>query len=127
MKCKTCGSEVPEEPKETIKIPELKIEIETKIHDKGKILKDVNIPKGWRLLTVSEVIFLSNNQKYRKLLNMVDTWEFIEQPFDFNRSKQYVAGFNADSDRAGLYCNWNPRYSDPSLGVRFVRDKRRSF
>ncbi|MFH1710736.1 MAG: hypothetical protein ABH840_00320, partial [Nanoarchaeota archaeon] len=30
----------------------------------------------------------------------------------------YVAGFDAGSGRAGLYCDWDADGSDPSLGVR---------
>jgi hypothetical protein len=32
-----------------------------------------------------------------------------------------VAGFYADSDRAGFGCDWDPTYSILSLGVRFAR------
>ena len=102
----------------TIKIPELNIEIETEISQKGKSFGKLVIPNGWRLLKVNEIIYLYNN--YAEELNMKNTWEFIEQPFKRNRS---VARFLAGSDRAGLGCNNDgPDYAYGSLGVRFCRD-----
>ena len=119
MKCKHCGNEI--EDMETIKIRELNIEVETEIHDKNKILSEIEIPKGWRLLTVNEITWLFNS-RYKKKLNLEDTWEFIEQPFKFNKKKDYVARFYADSDGAYLGCIGNPDGRDDSLGVRFCRD-----
>lgn len=107
----------------TIKIPELKIEVEAKIHDKGKTLKEIKIPKGWRLLRIEEALFLYNNKKYRKALNMKDTWEFIEQPFEINRKKGFVARLYAFSVWADFSCNREPSVSVASLGVRFCKEK----
>ncbi len=45
-KCRTHGQEIAIQEGKTIKIPELKIEVETEIHDKGKKLSGINIPKG---------------------------------------------------------------------------------
>lgn len=104
----------------TLIIKELKIEVEKNIHDKDKCLKDIIIPKGWRLLTTSEIIFLFNN--YKEELNLADAWEFIKQPFKLNNQNGYVAWFNAYSGRASLNCDWDPAVTDPGLGVRFVRD-----
>jgi hypothetical protein len=120
MKTKTCGQEIVEKAK-TLKIPELKIEVETEIHDKGKCLKDITIPKGWRLLKVDEIFWLRNS-KYRDKLNLLYTWEFIEQPDEISKKNGYVAWFSALSDWAVLHCNWSPGYSDSGLGVRFCRD-----
>ena len=119
MKCKLCGAEIIT-PTKTIKIKELKIEVETQIHDKGNKLSDIKIPKGWRLLKAQEVITLHN--KYAKELNMLDTWEFTEQPFELNKQKSYVARFIAFSDRAFLFRGRDPEYSSSSLGVRFCKD-----
>ena len=104
----------------TLIIKELKIEVETKIHDKDKCLKDITIPKGWRLLTSNEIIFLFNN--YEKELNLKDTWEFIEQPFKLNKEEGYVARFYAYSGRASFGCDWDPDNHFAGLGVRFCRD-----
>ena len=120
MKCKECGHELKEN--KTIKIKELKIEVETEIHDKNKCLKDIEIPEGWRLLRIDEIIFLFNNKKYNKLLNLKDTWEFIEQPFELNKENSLVGRFCADSVRVGLYCCGHPRFADASLGVRFCKE-----
>ncbi len=117
-KCKSCGQEIVTIQSKTIKIKELGIEVETKIHDKNKILSDIKIPKGWRLLKADEIIFLFNN--YEKELNLSNTWEFIEQPFTKFKDK-YVARFSAGSDWALLYCDWLPQGSRSSLGVRFCK------
>ena len=103
-----------------MKIPELKIEVELEIHDKGKYLKDIEIPKGLRLLKINEIIFLYNN--YKKELNMENTWEFFEQPFTEYKNKNYNARLDAYGSGAGLYCGRDPGDSDSSLGVRFCRE-----
>ena len=103
----------------TLKIKELKIEVETQIHHKGEMFKEIIIPKGWRLLTANEIIFLFNN--YAEQLNLEDTWEFIEQPFNLNKQKDYVARFGAVSGRADLICVRYPSDTGSSLGVRFCR------
>jgi len=54
MKCKTCGHEI--EERKTIIINN--VEYELKQHDNGKILSDIKIPKGWRLLLPSEAMML---------------------------------------------------------------------
>ena len=119
MKCDKCGQEV-----KWIKIPELKIEVETEIHDKEKCLKDIQIPKGCRLLTTNEITFLHNNEKYRKQLHLENTWEFIEQPFELNKEKGYVARFCAYSGVSDLECYGGPQGSDANLGVRWCRSKK---
>ena len=106
----------------TTVIPELNIELEIEIHDKGKPLDQIKIPEGWRLLTVSEAIFLHNSLKYRKLLNMEETWEFLEQPFELNKQKGFITKFYVGSGRVDLYCDGSPQGSVPTLGVRFCRD-----
>ena len=104
----------------TLIIKELKIEVEKNIHDKDKCLKDIIIPKGWRLLKTSEIIFLFNN--YKEELNLADAWEFIKQPFKLNNQNGHVARFGAYSDRAYLSCGRLPDNHNAGLGVRFVRD-----
>lgn len=104
----------------TLIIKELKIEVEKNIHDKDKCLKDIIIPKGWRLLKTSEIIFLFNN--YKEELNLADAWEFIKQPFKLNNQNGHVARFLAGSVGADLCCVWDPGDRDAGLGVRFVRD-----
>jgi len=108
------------EERKTLKVEELKIEVETEIHDKGKMLSEIEIPKGWRLLTIQEVIFLFNN--YLRKLNMNNTCEFIEQQLNFNRKKNYIARFVADSGGAYLFCDGGASCAGASLGVRFCRD-----
>jgi len=96
-------------------------EYETKTHDFNKCLKDIIIPKGWRLWTMAECIKLHNNPNYRKILELEDCWFFIKQPFEFNKEKGSVARFDANSGVAYLNCSWSPDDHDAGLGVRFVR------
>ena len=103
----------------TLKIEKMGIEVEKRIHDKGKRLSDIKIPKGWRLLRVEEMIYLFNN--HEEELNLSDTREFIKQPFKKFGDK-FVAWFDAYSDWASLGCCRRPDNSSPALGVRFCRD-----
>ncbi len=119
MKCPHCNKEI--EDKNTLKIKELNIEVEIEIHDKNKLLSEIKVPKGWRLLTDKEITYL-HNSKYKKQLNLNETWEFIKQPFKLNKKEGYVAGFVAGSDWADLNCGWDPGGRDDSLGVRFCKD-----
>jgi len=119
MKCPHCNKEI--EDKNTLKIKELNIEVEIEIHDKNKLLSEIEVPKGWRLLTDKEITYL-HNSKYKKQLNLNETWEFIKQPFKLNKKEGYVAWFVADSDGAFLGCFWDPDGRGDSLGVRFCKD-----
>ena len=110
------------ETRPTIIISELNIQVETEIHDKGKPLEQIEIPEGWRLLKINEITFIHNNEKYRKQLNMEDTWEFIEQPFDFNKVRGFTTRFYVGAGRVDLYCDCTAQGSIPTLGVRFCRD-----
>ena len=123
VNCSSCGHEIVEVNK-TLIIKGLGIEVETKISQKGKKFSELIIPKGWRLLTTNEIIFLHNN--YGKQLNLENTWEFIEQPFNSNKEKGLVAWFDAAANKADLSCYWNPLYSFADLGVRFCRNIKES-
>jgi hypothetical protein len=90
------------------------VEYELKTHDKGKILSQIKIPKGWRLLKPSEAMMLWE-------LKPFEDWFFVEQIIKRCKDK-YVAWFVAYSVRARLYCDGFPSNSDASLGVRFCRD-----
>src|SRR3990167_7112658 len=93
----------------TIKIKELKIEVETEIHNKNQTLAEAmkDCPKGWRLLTYNEIQWLRNS-KYINKLNLLYTWEFIENPDKISKKRRYVAWFYANSGRAVLNCFRNP-------------------
>jgi hypothetical protein len=118
--------EIKEIKPKTMKIKELKIEVEIEVHDKNKSFEEIIIPKGWRLLKGEEAIFLANNKKYSKKLKIADGSSnndfFIQQPFNFNKKYGYVARFFAGSVWADLYCYGDPGFRDCSLGVRFCRD-----
>ena len=104
---------------EWIKIPEKKIII-TKLVYKEKTLSDIQ-----KLLKKDEIIadydliqWLRNNDKYRYLLGLDDTWCFIyPNPDKISAKNRYVAGFDADPVGARLYCYGHPDFVDPSLGV----------
>lgn len=117
MKCKTCNQEV-KEITETLTIGNVIFEKNT--HDFNKCLKDIVIPKGWRLWTHLEAI--ENFNHYKDKLNLKGCWFFIEQPFKENNKKGYVAWLFANSGRAFLFCYGDPTYHVGSLGVRFAKD-----
>lgn len=125
MKCSKCNQEINES--EWINIPELGIEVEIEVHDKGKSYNELNLKdKEDKLLTVEQCIFLANS-KYSKILKMDGSSStddfYIKQPFNLNKKNNYVAGFVALSDGAGLYCGSNPSNTVAFLGVRFARNK----
>jgi hypothetical protein len=108
-------------------IPELKIEIQTKIHHKGKSYDDLieefgkeflekNLPTYQQLQDLRN---LENKGKYK--LGLIDTWEFVKQQDEISRKNGYIARFDAGSDYAYLDCDWNSSVSYSDLGVRFVR------
>lgn len=113
---------------EYIYIKELGIEIQTKIHHKNKSYDDLVKEFGKEYLeehlpTYAQLQFLRNSEKYKEILGLIDSWEFVKQEDDISRNNKYVARFLAYSDGAVLFCNGIPFSSDASLGVRFVRKK----
>ena len=109
---------------EWIKIPEKKIVI-TKLVYKEKTLSDIQ-----KLLKKDEIIadydliqWLRNNDKYRDLLGLDNTWCFVHpNPDKISAKNNYVARFLAGSDVAFLDCYGVPTYSSSGLGVRFARE-----
>ncbi len=109
-----------------IKIPELGIEIQSKIHHKNKSYDDLVKEFGKEFLeenlpTYAQLQFLRNSKKYCKKLGLLDTWEFVKQEDEISKKNGYVARFIAYSDFCDLNC---VRYSWDSfsyLGVRFFR------
>ena len=110
------------EKKEWIKIPELKIEIQTKIHHKNKNYTECekDLEKGESIPTYEQIQWLRNS-KYKDQLNLDDSYEFVQNPDNISKENGYVAGFFADSDCAYLDCGRSSSYSYSDLGVRFVR------
>ncbi len=110
-----------------IYIPELKIEVQTKIHHKNKnyVECENDLSKGESIPTYEQIQWLRNS-KYKEQLNLIDTWEFVQNPDNISKENGYVARFCAYSGYA--YLDWGG-YSDVSysaLGVRFVRKKTKS-
>lgn len=110
-----------------IKIPELKIEIQTKIHHKGKSYSELKEEFGEEYLekhlpTYDQLQKLRNleyNGKYK--LGLIDTWEFVKQQDEISKKNGYVARFYANSGCANLNCGRSSSFSNSYLGVRFVR------
>lgn len=108
-----------------VKIPELGIEIQNKIHDKNKSYDQLVEVYGKEFLeenlpTYAQLQFLRNSEKYCDKLNLLDTWEFVKQEDEISKKNGYVARFSADSDCCYLICRYSD-YSVSVLGVRFVR------
>ena len=105
-------------------ISELKIEVQTKIHHKDKTYAECekDLSKGESIPTYEQIQWLRNS-KYRDLLNLLDTWEFIQNPDNISKENNYVARFYAGSDYAYLDCGRGSGDSGSALGVRFVRKK----
>jgi hypothetical protein len=93
------------------------IEYELKQHDNNKMLSEIIIPKGWRLLLPSEAMML-----YER--NLIDNtfWFYVQQTNKIEKENGNVAGFDAGSGWAGLNCYWAPSDSDDSLGVILCKD-----
>ncbi len=113
-----------EKNKITTKIVKLSIgtyEIETKIHHFNKTYAECekDCPKGWEIITYPIIQELRNT--YSEIFNLLDTWEFVQNPDKIRKDKGEVAWFVADSDGASLYCLGYPSYSDGGLGVFVVR------
>ncbi|HDK42117.1 MAG TPA: hypothetical protein ENG87_01955 [Candidatus Pacearchaeota archaeon] len=105
-------------------IPELKIEIQTKIHHKDKTYAECenDLSKGESIPTYEQIQWLRNS-KYKEQLNLIDTWEFVQNPDKISKDNGYVAGFVAGSCYADLDCCGYASNSNSYLGVRFVRKK----
>ena len=122
MKCKHCGHEI--ENRKTIKIPELKIEVETEYHQKDIMAKEIVIPKGWRLLTFNEFLVCYNKYK-NKFKDLDKTDEFILQPIDDLKEKHPYCNVWFYSVSNGSVFGFRSRllsYDDRAFGVRFCRD-----
>lgn len=109
---------------EWLYISELKIEVQTKIHHKGKTYAECekDLSKEELIPTYEQIQWLRNS-KYKDQLNLLDTWEFVQNPDNISKENGYVARFYAGSDYAVLYCYWDSDGSYSALGVRFVRKK----
>ncbi len=109
-------------------IPELGISVEIDVHDKDKSWDELSLKdREDELLDIEQCIFLSNNNKYSKILKMDGSSTkddfFIKQPFELNRKNGYVAWFYVISGGANLGCWVDSDGSYSTLGVRFCRKK----
>lgn len=110
-----------------IKIPEEGIEIQSKIHHKGKSYDELKEEFGEKYLekhlpTYNQLQTLRNlEHKGKYKLGLTKTWEFVKQEDLISKKNGYVARFYANSGGAGLDCGEDSGYSVSDLGVRFVR------
>ncbi len=110
-----------------VKIPELGIEVQSKIHHKNKSYDDLVEEFGKEFLEenlptykqLQDLRNLEHNGKYK--LGLIDTWEFVKQEDEISKKNGYVARFYAYSDYCYLNCGRYSDYSYSYLGVRFVR------
>ena len=109
---------------EWIDIPELNIQVQTKIHHKDKTYAECekDLAKGELIPTYEQIQWLRNS-KYKDQLELEDTWEFVQNPDNISKENGYVAGFCAYSDFVCLGCGGVASVSVSGLGVRFVRKK----
>lgn len=122
MKCKTCGHEI----EELIKIPELTIEVERELHTEMNTVSLIQVPKGFRLLELSELIFIYNN--YQDKFNWGEDKffdEIVKQPIKDCKYPYHNAWLRRLDDGNGSVLVGNGRYlsyNDAVRGVRFCRE-----
>ena len=94
MICDKCKKEI-ENDYVTKKFGSLEI---TRVIQRGKCFKDLVIPKGFSLLSLSEAVTLVNNPDFLKWSSFNDEKHdfFIEQPFVKN--KNYVSWLGCGND-----------------------------
>jgi hypothetical protein len=108
-----------------LKIPELKIEVETKLHTDMNMTKKIKVPKGCRLLTLSEWLFIYNNYKDKINYGGERPDEIVSQPIKENEVKYpyWNVWFRNLDDGSGLDGYDRDLYSGVrARGVRFARD-----
>jgi len=113
MKCDKYGQEIVENKLIIIN----NIEYELEQHDNNECLKDIEIPKGWRLLLPSEAMML-----YERGLIDNSFWFYVQQINKEQEKKGMVARFYAYSYWASFYCYGYPADRFESLGVIFCRE-----
>ena len=98
-----------------------KFEVETKIHHLNKTYAECekDCPEGWEIMTYELIQYLRNTNP--KEFNLIETWEFIQNPDFISKNNGYIARFSADSDWVYLGCDRDPASTDAGLGVRYFR------
>jgi len=90
----------------------------------GVAFKDIVIPDGWRLPTLTETVDLVNNADFVEWSKIEDEKHdfYIQQPFNKNRGK-YAAGFDCGDVVFNIYGNGLISYAGRSRGVLLVKNK----
>ncbi|MEK6894626.1 MAG: hypothetical protein AABX10_04135 [Nanoarchaeota archaeon] len=99
-------------------------EVEKSIHHNGEKYSDCekDCPKGWQILTYQLLQGIRNDSSLRKEFNLLNTYEYIQNPDSLSKGKGFVAWFYANSNGPLMYFNKVPSFHDTSLGVRYVRE-----
>jgi len=96
----------------------------TKKQQQNNVLfKDIEIPKGFRLIKATEIMKFWDNKQFKDSImkaNNNSPWFFVKNLDCYK--KDFVALFDAGSDRSYLSCDGDPQDSDSSVGVIFVRE-----
>ena len=106
-----------------IKIKELGIEVQDGYDQRNIKLQDIKIPKGMRLLTLSELLHIYNKyQKKFKNLEIID--EAIQNPIDKYREERpaWTLWFYGLDGRSGLGGYDRLYYILSVRGVRFCKE-----
>lgn len=108
----------------TIIVKELNIEVDAELTNQGNKWLNYKIPDGKRILTFSEIAYLYENEKYRKILGLDKTDEFFKHPSNDKSIGNFYSGlFSLDGHSRFLAFDWNVDIPGNALrGVRFVRD-----
>jgi len=113
-----------EKSQDLVYIKELKISVEKNLHTEMDIISKIVIPQGYRLLELSELIFIYNN--YQDKFNWGEDKFFDEitkQPIKDCKYPYWNAWLHGlDSDgQSGLVGSRYLSYDDAVRGVRFVK------
>ena len=98
-------------------------ELETVTHHHNQTYAEYeeDCPEGWEIPAYWQ-LQSARNSPDRDKFNLLNTWEFVQNPDALSKERGYVARFSADSGRANLDCgrDINGRYAP--LGGRYIRE-----
>lgn len=105
-----------------IKIPELNIEVERNLHEDMQYVKYIKIPEGFRLLELSELLFIYNNYQNKFNWGKDEFFdEITKQPIKNCKFLHLNVWF--DVCGSGFYgINRSLVFNNAVRGVRFCRE-----
>ena len=108
--------------KTTLEGKTFELELEKHHMNRSNEKCEKDCPKGWQMPTYQLLLSLRNNPQTRDQFNLLNTWEYVQNPDDVSREKGYTAWFIANSVGADLVCGGYPAFHDHDLGVRYMRE-----